>query len=30
MLLKREVVEDVYATVPQRLRDTAKGEFPES
>jgi len=29
MLLKRKVVEDVYATVLQRLHDTAKGEFPE-
>jgi hypothetical protein len=30
MLLKREVGEDVYTTVLQRLHDKAKGEFPES
>jgi hypothetical protein len=30
MLVKREVSEGVYDMVLQRLRDTAKGEFPES
>ncbi len=30
LLLKRKVVEDVYATVLQRLHDRAKGEFPDS
>jgi hypothetical protein len=30
LFVKREVTEDVYGTVPQRLSDTAKAKLPES